>query len=253
MGSAAKDRLAYFVVFRRLLFSQLALLAKELGEKLAALIGQDARDDFATMIEPRVAEELIKRLNRAGFGVGRAVNNGRYPRLDDCSGAHRTRLERDVQHTITESPIIKCRSGLRDSQHFGVSGWVVKLFSLIASGGDHPFAMHDDCPDGNFAGGLRGGSVLQRLLHPKLVRFKVQCRFPIPRLKNSRHRDRVYLSVSWSTFSAPFSFVNFTSRNWAWVWKLQKPSGRDARTSVRSEIFLPVVSTSAICSSSSQH
>ena len=60
-----------------LLLPQPPLLLEEAGEELAAGLGEDAGDDLAAVVEAVVVQEVIERLDRAGFGVGRAVDDGR--------------------------------------------------------------------------------------------------------------------------------------------------------------------------------
>ena len=83
-----------------LCFLDLAFALKELGQDSTAFILIDSGNHVATMIESWFVQDLEDRTRSACFGVHGADDDRGYPRVDDCPGAHRTGLERDVESAI---------------------------------------------------------------------------------------------------------------------------------------------------------
>jgi hypothetical protein len=125
------------------------------------------------MIESRVVQQLIQRLDGSRFGIRRSKYDEWNSGLHDSSRAHGARFERDVQHTIAQAPIIERRSGLGDGQHFGMRRRITQLLALVAGRRDDAIPVNDHRADGNFACRLRLGRLLQCDLHPTDMRFQI--------------------------------------------------------------------------------
>jgi hypothetical protein len=133
-----------------LLFSQTALFLEESSENLPAGFGEHLRNDFATMVQPCVIEQMVKRMHRTGFRVGCAVNQERDPRLKNRACAHRARFERDVKRASFEPPRPQRLSRLGDGNYLSMCCGIVKLFPLVVRRGNQSPLMYDDRPDRRF-------------------------------------------------------------------------------------------------------
>ena len=99
------------------------------------------------MVEPRVAEHVEHASRRAGLRVGRAEDDARHAPEHDRPGAHRARLEGDVEDRRGDAPASEPRRGLAQSEHLGVGGRVAAQLALIRSRGDHLALVGDHAAD----------------------------------------------------------------------------------------------------------
>jgi len=95
------------------------------------------------MVESRVGQQLVQRVNRARLGIGGAVNEPGNAGLQNRPGAHRARFQRHVKHAIVEPPATQRFGGLGDGNHLGVGCWVAQLLALVVSRSDDSFAMYN--------------------------------------------------------------------------------------------------------------
>jgi hypothetical protein len=132
--------------------------------------------NFSPVIKSGVVQDLVQRSRRPSFGIGRAINDARDSRQHYSPGTHRAGLERYVQRAMLESPIAQRIRRLRNREHFGVRGRIVKLFTLIVRRPDYPVVApewimpYDDSADWHFVLGASGLGLAQRLPHVMLVR-----------------------------------------------------------------------------------
>ena len=77
-------------------------------------------------------------LDRAALRVGRGVIEPAQPRVADRAGAHRARLERDVEIAVGQPVLAElARAAGAERDHFGVGGRVGVAARAIAGAGDH--------------------------------------------------------------------------------------------------------------------
>src|SRR5205823_8368443 len=88
----------------RSLFAEAAFGGEELAEHAGAAFGQHASHDLRPVVQAAVGGDVVQRVTGAGLGVGAAVHHHRQPGLHDGPGAHRTRLQCDVEHAAVEAP-----------------------------------------------------------------------------------------------------------------------------------------------------
>jgi len=78
--------------------------AEELLQQRCALFRQHPAHHFWTVIQTRVPNNVGHRPGHARLLVERTKDEHAHPRQYDRAGAHRARLERDVQRAVVESP-----------------------------------------------------------------------------------------------------------------------------------------------------
>src|SRR5262249_24469007 len=83
------------------------LLAQSLEEflqKQAALVRQNSTHDLEPVIVPGLLGEVVERTNGSRFGVHRAEHQTCHTGLNQCTSAHRARLQRHVKRDTREPP-----------------------------------------------------------------------------------------------------------------------------------------------------
>jgi hypothetical protein len=91
--------------------------------------------------------------NRAGFRVICSVYQQTDPSLYDRTSAHRARLQRHVERTLIEMPILQNLSSRPQSQDFSVSSGVTVSFSpILRFGNQLTSTVNDRSTNGHFTG-----------------------------------------------------------------------------------------------------
>lgn len=139
----------------------LAAGTEEVGEQRAALVREDAGDDFDFVVEPRVVHYAEDGAARAGFWIGRSVDEASDARVEDGAGAHGAGFERDVERAafvlfVQQTIVFERATGLAECDDFGVGGGIVVAEDAVLATGDDLALVNDDGADGNFAGLLGG-------------------------------------------------------------------------------------------------
>ena len=135
----------------------------------------DAAEYRRRVVAGRLGEDAGAVVDAARLGIGGAIINPGDPRERDRAGAHRARLESDVEVVADEAVRPECGAGRADRDDLGMRGRVVKLARAVAGGGDDPpGGIDDDRADRNLAaprrrlpfgeGGGHGGGRRER--HP---------------------------------------------------------------------------------------
>ena len=152
-----------------LLLAQPSLLLKEFAEDASARIGQHAGNDLRTMVQTRIAEQMIERVDGACLGIRRAVDDDGQPGLED--GSRRTSGKARASRTRCSHPAATTAAlgRLGDGDHFGVGRGVVKLLPLVVGAGNHPAAMDNHRADGHFVFTQRLFGLGQGQLHESFV------------------------------------------------------------------------------------
>ena len=113
------------------LLPQSPLLLKKLREDLAARLAEHAGNDLRAVVQARIIQQSVERMDRAGLRISGAVDEHGNPRQQNCPGTHRTRFERDVERAAIQSPRVERLGGLRDGDHFRMSRGIAKLLALV--------------------------------------------------------------------------------------------------------------------------
>ncbi len=125
------------------------------------------------MIEPLIAANLEQRLHRAGFGIPRAINQTRDPRVDEGAGAHGTRFQGHEYARAFESPMAEALRGESNREELGVGGGIGGLFTpVVLACEDLAAGADDDAADWNIT--MEHGAIGfgERFAHPVLVAEK---------------------------------------------------------------------------------
>ena len=105
----------------------------------------------------------------ARLRVGRAEHDGPQTGVDHRSGAHRTRLERDVERALVETPVPEVGSGVTECEHLGVRHRVAGQLTFVVASGDDLAAVDHRCTDGDIVMVERGAGLVECPTHPPLV------------------------------------------------------------------------------------
>jgi hypothetical protein len=129
---------------------------EEVGEKGAALFGEEAGGDFDLVIELGVVHDGEDRAAGSGFGVGGGVDEAGDACVEDRSGAHGAGFECDVEGAVFEAVVAEIEAGLAEGDDLGVSGGVVVAEDTVLTAADDFVLMDDDGAYGNLAVGFGG-------------------------------------------------------------------------------------------------
>ncbi len=142
---------------------------EKIGQQLAALRLQHAGNDLGFVIETRFPQQVHQRPGASGFRVGGAVDHQRNAGLHDGAGAHRARLERDVQGAVEQPPCPQLLARLANSDDLRVGGWIDQRFAQVMAAPDNAAFFYNDGPNGRFSQLPRLACLDHRLSHPLLV------------------------------------------------------------------------------------
>ena len=103
----------------------------------------------------RMAEHARTLGDAARFRISSTVVQSRNPRVADCRGAHRTRLQRDVKMIARQPFLPQCGTGRTDRQYLGVGCGIIQFPRAIPGLRDHATGATDHRTHGDLA--PRGG------------------------------------------------------------------------------------------------
>lgn len=120
----------------------LSEFGKEVSEYFSARFLQNSRSEFDRVVMPSL-EKPVLRDHRTGFRVRRTEIYMSDTSLYNCSGAHRTRLQRDIQVTVLKAPGTEFATGFSDGDHFRVKRCVLTELAEIVRARDHLPVVYD--------------------------------------------------------------------------------------------------------------
>lgn len=109
------------------------------------------------MIEPAVAQNLVKRLDGSPFWILGAVHNSLEARIDNGARAHHAGFESDVKSAALKPPAAQLSAGLLDRENFGMVGGLFFAFPSVLAAPDDLALKDDHGANWNLAD-LGGGS-----------------------------------------------------------------------------------------------
>ena len=130
---------------------------------------QDSFDDLNLMIEQIGIGNTKLASNAAESEVAGAENHGADAGVYQCAGAHRARLQRDVERSVFEAVIGEFLSGLAQRQNFGVRGRIVNTDRRIGTAPDNLVPDDDNGANGHLALFLRAVRLVNRFAHITFV------------------------------------------------------------------------------------
>jgi hypothetical protein len=123
------------------------------------------------VVQSGMIEDTQGRMYSTGLSIVGAVDQPANTRLHHGSGAHRARLNGDVQLAISKPVISDRGSSLAQSDDLGVRRRVAVHDVAIEPTASNPALANDDRAHRNFAQFERALGGSQGLLHPELVGF----------------------------------------------------------------------------------
>ena len=144
--------------------------AEEGAEELATSLGFDAGHDIDTMVEHGAVEHMEVVVDRAGFGIGRPVDNELKAGVDHGARAHRAGFERHIHGAVMEAPRPDLGGGVTQCEYFSMSHRIASEFAFVVACCDHAALMNDDDAHRDVVVSLSGLGLLDRELHPRNVR-----------------------------------------------------------------------------------
>ena len=89
------------------------------------------------MIELGMIQDLQHGMHGAGLGILSSINQAANARVRDGPGAHRARLNRDVQIAIEQAIVADGLPGFAQREDLGMSRRIVRADRPIAAAPDH--------------------------------------------------------------------------------------------------------------------
>ena len=106
---------------------------------------------------------------RAGARLGRAIDEALDAGVHERTGAHRTRLDRDVESGIGETVVGRGLRRRAQRDDLGMRGGIAAADRLVEAGGDQLAIAHQHRTDRHFAGRRAEPRLFERELHPLAV------------------------------------------------------------------------------------
>ncbi len=125
----------------------------------SGLLGQHAGCNFDLMIQFVARQKLKTGAEGATFGIIGAVDESWDTRLDDCAGAHRARLERDIKSGVGKAIVAENSRGFAQHNDFGMRSGIIVANGAIAGARQVHIIVNQHRADRDFAG-IRGSASL---------------------------------------------------------------------------------------------
>ena len=109
---------------------------------------------------------LPERAREPRLRIRRAEHDAVDPREHDGAGAHRARLQRDVERAAVQPPRARDGARLPQRQDLGVRGGVLQALARVPGGGQHLLVARDHGTDGDVAGSSQSAAASAPPHHP---------------------------------------------------------------------------------------
>ena len=146
-----------------------AASGEEFLQESRCVICQHAGCDIDTMVDARMVEDGEAGTRRTAFGVIGAINEALDASLQYRAGAHRARLDRDINRGANEAIIASgfCRGAERE--HFRVRRGIAIGDGAVGRARDDTLVQHDDAADRDFSGAFSGRGLFEGHAHVNFV------------------------------------------------------------------------------------
>lgn len=149
------------------------LFTSPLSEKalyqLRAAACQHTSLDLHAVVQLRVVQDLHDRVDRTSLGIIGAVDQAFYTRVDQCAGAHGTRLNCSKQLAVSEAMVTNESTRCAQGDDLGMGGGIVAGEIAIPPPGNNAAVADNDCAHGNFSGLQRPLTGSDRFFHEQFV------------------------------------------------------------------------------------
>ena len=145
---------------------------EERPQQIGRLLRKQPGRHLGAMVQPGLGEDVEHAARRPGLRIGRREHDTRDSRQHNRTRAHRTGLERHVEHGVEHSPAADRPSGLAQGDHLGVSGGVGADLALVVPGADDLAVPDHEGPDRNVVVLECPGRLPERQAHEVLVSWK---------------------------------------------------------------------------------
>jgi hypothetical protein len=125
------------------------------------------------MVRAGVVHYLHCRVDGAGFGIVRTVNQAPDARMNHGSRAHRARLNCNKQIAVSQPMVSDSGTRLSQRNDLGVRGWVEASDVVIEAAPNNLALVNHDRAHRDFSGLQRTLRGAQRFLHPELVGLRL--------------------------------------------------------------------------------
>lgn len=140
--------------------------AEEVCQHGAALLGEQTGVYLDAMVEAGVVQDEQRAAAGACLGVRGGVDEATHPGMEDGGGAHRARLQGDVEIAAEKPVVAEAEAGLTESDNLGVGGGVGVADDAVLAFSQDAVVMNDDAAHGDLAGLLRLAGLVD--CHPQI-------------------------------------------------------------------------------------
>ena len=148
----------------------LATVPKKSLQQLGTATSHYAAANLHSVIHLRINQNLHNRVNRAGFGVFRTVNQSSDAGVNQRSRTHRTWLNCNKQLTVLQTMVPDRATCIPECNYLGMSCGIGCGDVLIPTSSNNAAIFYNNGAYRNFAGVERALGCPQRFLHPEFVR-----------------------------------------------------------------------------------
>src|SRR5262249_7509376 len=113
--------------------------------------GAYARNNFHLMIQRTVRANLENSIHSAGAQISGAINQTFYSGVDYRSGAHRARLDGDVQSRPGQTIVTNSSRRVAQSHYFGMRCRIIGSDRMVAPTSHNLIVNYNDGANGNLA------------------------------------------------------------------------------------------------------
>jgi len=142
---------------------------KKFLDDAGAFLRQDSGANLRPVIQPRMAEQVAHRSSHTRFLIPCTEDDALDARKNDCSRAHRARLDGHVESAVVETPAIQLGRSFANGEHFRVRGGILIAESAIACRSDDRTFAHDHGANRHFIAPAGFAGDVERVTNVLLV------------------------------------------------------------------------------------
>jgi hypothetical protein len=138
---------------------------KKIPDQIAALVFQHACHHLYRRVDAGASKGVNGRPERAGFRLGRTIDDGSNACMQHGADTHQAGLESDAHHSVGKPVVADGPGSGAQGYNLGVRGGIGRTNRLVEPGGGNGAINNHNGANGHLAGGERATRFGERRSH----------------------------------------------------------------------------------------